>query len=438
MMPFSFARLAVLASLAFATTATLAPVQAQLQTESLIDAVEPKVITWRRYLHQNAELSYQEVKTSAYIAEALRAMPGIEVQTGIAKTGIKAVLKGGKPGPVIALRADMDGLPVEERNDLPFKSTNKAMWQGKETGVMHACGHDAHVAMLLGAAQVFSQMRADLPGTIVFLFQPAEEGSGVPGEASGGFAMAAAGVMDNPKVEAVFGQHIGAGLPAGAIMYKRGAMMASGDSFSITVKGVGGHGAAPWFSKDPIVTAAQIITNLQSVISRQADLTQGAAVVTVGQINSGNRANIIPENATMQGTIRTLNETSRAQIHEAVTRMAKSTAEASGLTADVTISRGYPVLSNNPELTGRVLDSLERAAGKGKLREIPPILGSEDFGAFTAKAPGVFWFLNAPPQDDKAGAPNHSPLFMIGEKYMKTGVKALVNVSLDYMTKGAK
>ena len=411
---------------------TAAPSFAQTDAARLIDEVEPRVIAWRRHIHQNAELSYQEVNTSAYVAAALRTMPGIEVQTGIAKTGIKAILKGGKPGPVIALRADMDALPVEERNDLPFRSTSRAMWQGKETGVMHACGHDAHVAMLLGAAEVLSKMRAEIPGTIVFFFQPAEEGGG------GAFAMVDAGVMDNPKVEAVFGQHIGSSLPAGAISYRRGALMASSDSFTITVKGVGGHGGIPWLSKDPIVTGAQIVTNLQSIVSRQVDLSAGAAVVSVGQFNGGNRSNIIPETATMVGTIRTLNEPSRTQVHEAITRMAKGTAEASGLTAEVKIDRGYPVLNNNPELVTRMLDALERASGEGKLREIPPVLGAEDFGAYTKAAPGFFWFLNAPPQDDKAGAPNHSPLFMIGEKHMKTGVKAMVNVALGYLRGTAK
>ena len=414
-------------SLAACALATSLAVQAQTRADAaaLIDAAEPRVIAWRRHIHQNAELSFQEVKTSAYIAEALKAMPGFEIQTGIAKTGIKAVLKGGKPGPVIALRADMDALPVEERNDLPFRSTARAEWQGKETGVMHACGHDAHVAMLLGAAEVLSKIRADLPGTVVFLFQPAEEGGG------GAFEMVKAGVMDNPKVEAVFGQHIGSGLPAGAIMYRRGSLMASSDSFNITVNGVGGHGGMPWTSKDPIVTAAQIVTNLQSVVSRQVNLSQGAAVVTVGQFNSGNRGNIIPESATMTGTIRTLNESSRAQVHEAVIRMAKGTAEASGLTAEARVSRGYPVLSNDAALVDKTLGFLQQSTAV--VQEIQPVLGSEDFGAFTQSAPGVYWFLNAPPQDDKAGAPNHSPLFMIGEKHMKTGVKALVNAALGYL-----
>lgn len=419
-----------------ALAALLAPaslsVFAQTSTDAMADAVESKVIAWRRHLHQNPELSFQEVKTAAYVVEALRAMPGFEIQTGLAKTGVKAVLKGGRPGPVVALRADMDALPVEEKNDLPFRSQAKAQWQGKETPVMHACGHDAHVAMLLGVAEIFSKMRDELPGTVVFLFQPAEEWGG-QGTPSGAFGMVAAGAMDNPKVDAVFGQHIGAGAPGGAIAYRRGGTMASSDGFYVTVKGAGGHGAMPWLSKDPVVVAAQIVTNLQSVVSRQADLSSGAAVVTVGQLNAGNRINIIPETATIAGTIRTLTEDTRNRVHEAVARMAEKTAEASGLSAEVKISRGYPVLSNDPALTGRMLAALERATGPGMVREIPPILASEDFGAYSAAAPSFYWFLNAPVQDDKAGAPNHSPLFMIGEKHLKTGVKAMVNVALEYL-----
>ncbi len=399
----------------------------QASPDALVDEVEARVITWRRHIHQYPELSYQEVKTAAYVAEALRAMPGIEIRTGIAKTGIKAVLKGGRPGPVVALRADMDALPVEERNDLPFRSQAKAMWQGKETGVMHACGHDAHVAMLLGAAEVLSRMRAELPGTVVFLFQPAEEGGG------GAFQMVKEGVMNDPKVDAVFGQHIGSRAPGGLIAYRRGGTMASSDSFHITVKGVGGHGGMPWSTKDPIVTAAQIVLALQTIVSRQADLSQGAAVVTVGQIAGGNRTNIIPEEAALSGTIRTLNEPTRVQVHEAIARIAEKTAEAAGLTAEVKVVRGYPVLSNDPPLTTRMLASLERATGQGRVVEIPPVLGAEDFGAYTQSAPGFFWFLNAPVQNDRSGAPNHSPLFAIGEQHMKTGVKALVWVTLDYL-----
>jgi len=404
-----------------ATTASLA--YAQMNIDALADEVEARVIGWRRHIHQNPELSYQEVRTAAYVAEALRAMPGIEVQTGIAKTGIKAVLTGGKPGPVVALRADMDALPVEERNDLSFRS--------RVAGVMHACGHDAHVAMLLGAAEILSKIRADLPGTVVLFFQPAEEGGG------GAFAMVKEGAMENPRVNAVFGQHIGAGHPGGVIGYRRGGTLASWDNFYITVKGTGGHAAAPWLAKDPIVTAAQIVTNLQSIVSRQVDLSQGAAVVTVGQFNAGNRANIIPEEAAIAGTIRTLIEPTRQQLREAISRMAKGVAEGSGLAAEVKFIRGYPVVHNDAELVSKTLGALERATGPGKVRETPPVMAAEDFGAFSGTAPGFYWFLNASPHADRAGAPNHSPLFIIDEKYLKTGVKALVHVALEYLRANA-
>src|SRR5688572_17810043 len=308
----------LLIALLLAVAAPWAP--AQTNIDALANEVEPRVIAWRRHIHQYPELGFQEVKTAAYIAEALRRMPGIEVQTGIAKTGIKAVLKGGKPGPVVALRADMDALPVEERNDLPFKS--------QVPGVMHACGHDAHVAMLLGAAEILSKLRAEIPGTVVFFFQPAEEGGG------GAFVMVKEGAMANPKVDAVFGQHITGRAPGGVLAWRAGGAMAAADDLRITVKGVGGHAATPWSAKDPIVTAAQIVTGLQSVVSRQAELTEGAAVVTIGQIQGGNRGNIIPEQVTMGGTIRTLNEATRSRVHEAVTRMVEKTAEAAGLTAE--------------------------------------------------------------------------------------------------------
>jgi amidohydrolase len=359
-------------------------------------------------------------------------MPGIEVHTGIAKTGIKAVLKGGKPGPVIALRADMDALPVEEKTDLPFRSHAKAMWQGQETFVAHVCGHDTHVAMLLGAAEILSTMRADLPGTVVFLFQPAEEWSG-QGSPSGAFEMVKAGVLDNPRVEAVFGQHIDSSRPGGLLTYRRGVTAASSDGFEVKIKGVGTHAARPWAGKDPIVVASQLVTLMQSIVSRQTDLSTGAAVVTVGQMYGGNRYNVIPEEATLVGTIRTLNDATRTQIHESLTRMAEKVAEASGLTADVTITPGYPLVSNDPALTGRMLEALERAAGPGKVREIPPGTGSEDFGAFSSVVPGLFWYLRASPFADRRGAPNHSPFFAIDEQYLTTGVKALLHVSLAYM-----
>ncbi|MGZ5033183.1 MAG: M20 metallopeptidase family protein, partial [Usitatibacter sp.] len=289
------------------------------RAESLIDQVEPRVIEWRRHVHANPELSYEEFKTAQYIAQALRAMPGMEVTTGIAKTGVKAVLRGARPGPVVALRADMDALPVEEKTGLPFASRTKAMWQGKETFVAHACGHDTHVAMLLGVAQVLSQMRGELRGTVVFLFQPAEEWGEAEGVPSGATQMVKDGVLLDPKVDAVLGQHVGFEAPAGSIRYRSGAIMASGDDFRITVKGKGTHGAYPWNGKDPIIVAAEIAVALQTIVSRELDLVEnGPAVVSVGAINGGNRENIIPEEAVMIGTIRTLSETSRVQARESL------------------------------------------------------------------------------------------------------------------------
>jgi amidohydrolase len=404
------------------------------RAESLIDQVEPRVIEWRRHVHANPELSYEEFKTAAYVAQALRAMPGMEVKTGIAKTGVKAVLRGALPGAVVALRADMDALPVEEKTGLPFASRTKAMWQGKETFVAHACGHDTHVAMLLGVAQVLSQMRDELRGTVVFLFQPAEEWGEADGIPSGATLMVKAGVLLDPKVDAVLGQHVGFEAPAGSIRYRSGAIMASGDDFRITVKGKGTHGAYPWNGKDPIIVAAEIALSLQTIVSRELDLVEnGPAVVSVGAINGGNRENIIPEEAVMIGTIRTLSETSRVQARESLKRKAEKIAEASGLTAQVAFTIGYPVLTNNPALMQLVLPALERAAGPGKLVVTPPILAAEDFGAYGASIPTVYWFLAASPLGDKPGAPNHSPFFTVDESVLKVGVRAMVGATLAFL-----
>ncbi len=410
--------------------ATLAPENARAST--LIDAVEPRVIEWRRHIHSNPELSYEEVKTAAFIAEKLRAMPGMEVKIGIAKTGVKAVLRGGKPGPVVALRADMDALPVEEKSGLAFASKVKAQWQGKESFVAHACGHDTHVAMLLGAAEVFSKMRAELAGTVVFIFQPAEEWGEADGTPSGATAMVREGVLDNPKVDFVLGQHIGPEIPAGSIQYRRGAIAASGDDFRIVVRGKGTHGAYPWLGKDPILVAAQIALALQTIVSRELNLVdEGPGVVTIGAITGGNRENIIPETAEMIGTIRTLSEKNRKAAQESLVLKATKIAEASGLTAEVRITTGYPVLSNNPALMDRILPALERAAGPGKTIEVQPILASEDFGAYGARGiPTAYWFLAASPFADRRGPANHSPLFAVDERALKVGVRALVGATL--------
>lgn len=400
---------------------------------ALADAAESQVIQWRRHLHQNPELSYEEKQTAAYVAAALARMPGIKVQTGIAKTGIKAVLRGDKPGPVVALRADMDGLPVLERNDLPFKSTAKALWQTQESPVAHACGHDTHVAMLLGAARTLSEMRAELPGTVVFLFQPAEEWGPGP-VASGAKAMLQAGVLDNPRVDVVIGQHIIAQAPSGAIGYRLGSIMASGDVFQILLKGKGGHGSSPWTAKSPTLAAAEIALALQNIVSHQIDPLDGTTVVTVGKLQSGNRANILPETAEIAGTVRSLSAANQKVAHDNLRLKAEKIAESAGLQAEVRIDTGYEVLVSNPKITSALLPALAAATGPDKLLETRPLMGSEDFGSFgTTGIPVVFWMLRASPFADKDGAPNHSPEFVIDEKTLRVGTRALVASSLAFM-----
>ena len=407
---------------------------------ALSDAAEPDVIAWRRHLHQHPELAYAEVETAKYIAAALGKIPGVEVQTGIAKTGIKAVLRGGKPGPVVALRADMDALPVEERNDLPFRSTAKALWRGQEVSVSHVCGHDTHVAMLLGAAQALSAMREDLPGTVVFLFQPAEEIGPGAENPSGALAMVKAGVLDNPKVDVVLGQHIGAQAPKGSISYRPGAMLASIDVFNIKLNGAGGHGAAPWAANSPMLAAAEIALGLQNIVSHRTNPTidGGATVVTVGMLQSGNRFNILPETAELSGTVRALSAQNQKVAHEQIRMKAEHIAASYGVKASVRIDTGggYGVLVNDAPTTMALVDALKAAAGKDKVAEILPSMGSEDFGAFGGTGvPVVFWILNASPYPDRAGPTNHSPLFTVDESAMRIGVRALTSATLAQMTR---
>lgn len=435
--------LSVRAALGALTLACAAALPAQAAEPGLreralagADAVEAQVIAWRRHVHQHPELSYQEDKTAAYIAAALATMPGIEVQTGIAKTGIKAVLRGGRPGPVVALRADMDALPVEERSELPFRSTARGSWLGKDVPVSHACGHDTHVAMLLGAARVLSQLRAELPGTVVFLFQPAEEqGPGpVP---SGATAMLRAGVLDNPKVEVVMGQHVNAGSPSGQISYRPGSLLASGDAFKIVFKGQGGHGSSPWTAKDPTLAAAETVLALQNIVSHQIDPLDGPTVVTVGLLQAGNRINILPDTAEIGGTVRSLSKKNQKTAHDGIRLKAQHIAASYGLSAEVSIDTGYEVLVSDPATTARVAPGLQAAAGPGRAVEIAPAMGSEDFGAFGRDIPVVFWFLNASPFADRRGAPNHSAEFAIDEKALRIGVRALVGSALTYMGSAA-
>lgn len=406
----------------------------QPRIEQMAKEIEPKVIEWRRHFHQFPELSNREKNTAAKIAAHLRSL-GIEVKTGVAHTGVVGLLRGDKPGPVIALRADMDALPVIERNHLPFASKEKTIFNDQEVGIMHACGHDTHMAILMGVAEILSTMKKDLKGTVKFIFQPAEEGS-PKGEEGGAELMVKEGVLENPKVDVIFGLHISAQTPLGRITYRPGGLMASVNDMRIVVKGRQAHGAAPWASIDPIVVSAQIINNLQTIVSRNLDVTQNAGVVTVGSIHGGVRSNIIPEQVEMWGTIRALSVEDEKLLVSRVKQIATNVAEAHGATAEVEApySSHYPVTFNNVALTEKMVPSLERAAGAENVQVIAPHTGAEDFSFFQEKVPGLFFFVGAcPPEVDPAKAPSHhTPDFMIDERGMITGVKAMLQLVLDY------
>lgn len=392
----------------------------------------PKVIEWRRHLHQHPELSNRERNTAAYIEKHLRSL-GLEVKTGVAKTGVVGILKGALPGPVIGLRADMDALPVKERSKLPFASTAKGEYNGQEVDVMHACGHDSHVAMLMGAAEVLSGLKNRLKGTVVFIFQPAEEGP--PGNEEGGAPlMIKEGVMDNPKIEAIFGIHISSKLEIGKIRYKSGAFMASSDWFTIRVKGKQTHGSQPWLGIDPIVVGSQIIAGLQTIVSRQEELTKAPVVITVGRINGGVRENIVPEEISMSGTIRTLDSAMQRDVHQRIRRTAQHIAEASGATAEVTIDTKTLVTFNTPELVKKMLPSLEKAAGTGNVTEIEWTTGAEDFSFFGTKAPAFFFNVGGRPKEisEKDAFPHHTPDFYMDDSRLDVGVKAFCHLVFDY------
>lgn len=405
----------------------------QSRVDMMAREMEPKVIEWRRFFHKNPELSNREFNTAAKVAEHLRSL-GIEVSTGIAHTGVVGILKGAKPGPVIALRADMDALPVTERNDLPFKSVARATFNGQETGVMHACGHDTHVAILMGVAEVLSGIRSELRGTVKFIFQPAEEGP-PEGEEGGAGLMVREGVLENPKVDVIFGMHIQSIRKLGTIAYKEEGMMAASDWFSIRVKGRQAHGAAPWMGIDPVVVSAQIINALQTIVSRQSELTNEAVVITVARLNAGIRENIIPEEAVMAGTIRTLDKQMQKDVHERIVRTAEKIAESAGAQAEVTFSNKTPITFNDPALTQKLIPALQRAAGKEDVTRIHAVTGAEDFAFFQEQVPGFFFFVGACPLDiDPAKAPSHhTPDFFIDEGGMRTGLRAMLNITLDYM-----
>ncbi|MFZ6001104.1 MAG: amidohydrolase [Bacteroidota bacterium] len=410
----------------------------QAKIDQQAKELEPKVIEWRRHFHQYPELSNRETKTGAYIAEHLKKL-GLEVQYPVAKTGVVALLKGPKPGHVIALRADIDALPVTERNSLPFASKERTVFNGQETGVMHACGHDSHTAILMAVAEILTRNKADLKGTIKFIFQPAEEGAPA-GEEGGADLMVKEGVLENPKVDVIFGMHIQSISPLGRITYKPAGMMAASDWFSIKVKGKQSHGAAPWMGIDPIVVSAQIINGLQTIVSRQTELTKEAAVITVGRMQAGVRENIIPEEAIMAGTIRTLDEGMQDKIHEKIKLTATKIAESAGATAEVSIERKTPVTYNDPALTEKMVGSLVKAAGESNVVRINAVTGAEDFAFYQKKVPGFFFFVGAMPADQNMSTvpSHHTPDFMLDERGFLTGLKAMLNVTLDYMYMPAK
>ncbi len=414
-----------------ASAGAQAPSTLLADLDTRIAASEPLLLEWRRHLHQHPELSNREVETAKYVAETLRSF-GLEPQTGVARHGVVAVLKGGLPGPMVALRADMDGLPVREETDVPFASTATGEYEGNAVGVMHACGHDTHMAMLLTAAKVLSEMKDRLPGSVKFIFQPAEEGVPEVEQPAGAEAMVQAGVMKG--VDAVFGLHVFSNVATGHLTYRSGPLMAASDQFEIIVRGRQTHGATPWRGIDPIVVGSQIVMALQTIVSRGVDITALPAIVTVGQFQSGVRNNIIPDSARLVGTIRTFDDAVQDDIHAKVTRIAENVAAAAGTTARVVINRGYPVTINDPALTARMLPTLERVAPNA-VKQSELITGAEDFSYFQRQAPGLFVFLGITPPAQVGKAPqNHSPLFVVDEQALPTGVRALVHLTVDYMT----
>jgi amidohydrolase len=402
------------------------------------DRIEPKVIKWRRHFHQFPELSNREFNTAKKIEQHLRNL-GLRVKTGVAHTGVVGLLKGGKPGPVVGLRADIDALPVTERVDVPFASKVRTTYNGHDVGVMHACGHDAHIAILMGVAEILSSMKKDLPGSVKFIFQPAEEGA--PQDEEGGAElMVKEGVLKNPKVDVIFGLHVWALAEVNTISYRPEGMMAAVDGLRITVKGKQTHGSTPWTGIDPITASAQIIIGLQTIISRQTKLTEEAAVITIGSIHGGVRSNIIPEQVELIGTIRTLNTDMQDKIHEKIRLTATKIAESSGAIADVRITKGYPITYNDPELTDMMLPSLRQVAGEENVKLVKAITGAEDFSFFQKQIPGLYFFLGAMPKGTKPedAPPHHSPDFYIDESSFKLGIRALSYLTLDYMDKHRK
>jgi amidohydrolase len=440
--------LAGAAALAVLTPALGAAQTAPAATHAAIDAraraLEPKLLAWRRDIHQHPELGNRETRTAKLVADHLRAL-GLEVTTGVAGTGVVGVLKGARPGPTVALRADMDALPVQENNDLPFRSRATSTYEGKTVPVMHACGHDTHVAMLMATAELLAGMKAELPGTVKFVFQPAEEGSDItpPGrQHSGARQMVAEGVMKD--VDAVFGMHVFANVPAGRIAWRPGPTLASSDLLKITVEGRQTHGARPWGGVDPIVVGSQIVLGLQTIASRQVEVTKEPSIITIGQFQGGVRNNIIPDRVQLTGTIRTFDEGMQADIHDRIRRTAENIAEAAGAKATVEIVRQYPVTVNSADLTARMEPTLKRVAGAKDQAGAgwainDKVTGSEDFSFYDREAPGLFLILGVTPPDQlRTAASNHSPQFMVHEPALVQGVRSMANLTVDYLAEGAQ
>jgi amidohydrolase len=398
------------------------------------DKIETKCIAWRRDIHQHPELGNREFRTAKLISDHLKKL-GLEVKEGVAKTGVVGILRGGKPGPCIALRADMDALPIIENVNISFASKVKSTYNGQEVGVMHACGHDSHVAMLMSVAEILAGMKSEINGTVKFIFQPAEEGP-PEGEEGGAPLMVKEGIMDNPKVDVIFGLHIESSIEVGKIEYKPGAFMASSDWFTIKVKGKGSHGSQPWLGVDPIQISAQIIEGLQSIVSRQMELTKAPVVITVGKIEGGIRNNIISDECVMYGTIRTLDSGMQKAVYQKLKQTAIKIAEASNATAEVDIDTKTLVTYNTPELVKKMIPSLQSAAGAENVTEREWVTGAEDFSYYGTKAPSFFFYLGGMPKgnDPKKAPPHHTAEFYIDESGMKTGIKAFCDLVIDYMT----
>ena len=417
-------------SVAASATAQTTQPAVRADLDRRIDAVLPRVVTWRRDIHEHPELSYQEARTSALVAQHLRSL-GLEVQTNVGGThGVVALLRGGRPGQTVALRADMDALPVTEQVDLPFRSRVKATYNGQEVGVMHACGHDNHVAILMGTAEVLAGMKDRIAGNVKFIFQPAEES---PPD-GGAKPLIEAGVLENPKVDAIFGLHVFPGR-VGTVTYRAGPMYASGDNYRIIVHGKQTHGAIPWAGIDPIVVGSQVVLALQTIVSRQVDLSEANAIVTVGAFNAGNRHNIIPDSAVLVGTVRTFSEAVRGEIHSRIRKTSEGIAQAAGARVTVESILGYPVTVNDPELTRRMLPSLQRAAGAANVSEQPRTTTAEDFSRYASRVPGMIFSLGVTSanKDPKLAASNHSPLFEADEAALPVGIRLMSSLAIDFL-----